>query len=267
MDKKTLRKLQNTELEILVTIDRICSDYNIQYSLYAGTAIGAIRHQGFIPWDDDVDIAMTRDQFSKFCEKWKDHPAEGYYLENVIDDKHCGTCHAKVRKNDTVLLSAGEIESIGHHGIWVDIFPLDKANEKDQDETLKIAKKLILLSRANVSMTNDSFGKKLVRSGIRILYPERRRHHEIVNCVNGLERIDKTLTDDYVWKSLSATYAFKYNFPEHLVDKTVSISFENKEFQIFSDYDQMLRIIYGDYMKLPPKEEQVCRHNPVKIVF
>lgn len=267
MDITTLRKLQKTELDILVSIDSFCKKYNITYSLYAGTAIGAVRHHGFIPWDDDVDICMTRDQFLTFCKVWNKNPVEGYYLETVMSDPHCGTCHAKVRKNNTILLSDGEIESEGHHGIWVDIFPLDKALTSNQDATLKVARRLILLSRANVHMANDGFKKKAIRSGIRMLYPEKKRHSEIMKCIKQLSKTDSALQDGYVWKSLSATYAFKYNFPKTLPDKITMITFENKEFQIYSDYDKMLRIIYGDYMKFPPESERVCRHNPVKIKF
>lgn len=267
MDTNTLKKLQQTELRILVTIDDFCNTHNVRYSLYAGTAIGAIRHHGFIPWDDDVDICMTREQFLRFCKEWKKNPIDGYYLETVMSDPHCGTCHAKVRKNNTILLSDGEIESEGHHGIWVDIFPLDKAKIFDQEPTIKIARRLILLSRANVHMSNDGLQKKIIRNAIRILYPEKRRNSEILKCIKQLSKTDSILKDEYVWKSLSATYAFKYNFPQALPDNTIKISFEGKEFQIYSNYDEMLKIIYGDYMKLPPESERVCRHNPVKVSF
>lgn len=265
MTNELLKQLQRAELEILSVIDSFCRNHHIIYSLYAGTAIGAVRHHGFIPWDDDIDICMTRNQLLRFCKEWEENPIDGYYLETVMSDPYCGTCHAKVRKNDTVLLSEGEIESEGHHGIWVDIFPLDKANLSDPKSTIKIARKLILLSRANVHMLNDGCQKKIIRSMIRALYPEKKRHSAILKCIKQLSINDSTLTSGYVWKSLSATYAFKYSFPPYLPDKTTTIDFEDIEFQIYSDYDEMLRIIYGDYMKLPPESERVCKHNPVKV--
>ena len=86
MDSNTLRNLQLTELEILKVVDDFCNKYDIKYSLYAGTALGAVRHKGFIPWDDDVDIVMTRDKFEKFCEMWNKYPVDGYYFQNPNDD-------------------------------------------------------------------------------------------------------------------------------------------------------------------------------------
>ena len=85
MDNKLLRDLQLTELEILKVVHKFCEKNDIKYSLYAGTALGAVRHKGFIPWDDDVDIVMTRDEFEKFCLKWKQNPVEGYYFQNPND--------------------------------------------------------------------------------------------------------------------------------------------------------------------------------------
>lgn len=267
MEERTLKKLQRTELEILIAIDAFCDDHNIKYSLYAGTAIGAVRHHGFIPWDDDVDICMTRSNFDKFCAEWLSISPNSYYLETIQNDLNCGTCHAKVRKNNTILLSEGEIESEGHHGIWVDIFPLDKAPKDDQKDVLKVARKLIVFSRANVNMSNDSISKKVIRRLTRIIYNGSRRHHEIMKCIKKLREVDSVLNNNYVWKSLSASYAFKYDFPQYLPNETVHVVFEDHEFQIYSHYDEMLKILYGDYMKLPPSDQRVCKHHPVKIVL
>lgn len=129
MEKYVLETLQNTEYEILCAIDLFCKVNGIRYSLYGGTLIGAVRHQGFIPWDDDIDIVMLRDQYTKFCESWKANPISGYYLENYETDFYTQNTHTKIRKNGTVLLSDVEDESIGHHGIWIDIFVMDKVSE------------------------------------------------------------------------------------------------------------------------------------------
>lgn len=184
MNIEIIKKIQRTELEILIAIDIFCRDYNIMYSLYGGTAIGAIRHKGFIPWDDDIDIAMTRSEYNKFCNQWLKTPINGYYLETVLTDPHCSICHAKVRKDGTILLSEGEIESVGHHGIWVDIFPFDKVTKENQKDVINEARKLIVLSRANVDNTNDGFKKKAVRNLTRTIYPEKKRRSEISKCID-----------------------------------------------------------------------------------
>lgn len=119
MNDHDLKILQEVELEILSVVDDFCKKHRIPYSLYAGTALGAVRHRGFIPWDDDVDIAMTRENLNKLILAWKKNPLSGYYLETCLDDPYCGTSHVKLRKDDTILLSKGEDETKGHHGIWL----------------------------------------------------------------------------------------------------------------------------------------------------
>lgn len=109
MDTLILRNMQNEELEIMRVIDQFCREHGISYSLYAGTAIGAVRHHGFIPWDDDIDICMTRAELNRFRKCWNQHPVEGYYFENCLDDRYCGIAHTKVHKEDTLFLSEGKM--------------------------------------------------------------------------------------------------------------------------------------------------------------
>lgn len=263
----TLKQLQETELNILIALDQFCSKHNIVYSLYGGTAIGAIRHAGFIPWDDDIDIAMTRGEFNRFCDQWNKNPIDGYYLETLLTDNHCGICHAKLRKEGTLLLSKGEIESVGHHGIWVDVFPLDKITVENSNTIKKNAMKLILLSRANVDNTNDTGTKKLVKFLTRIMFPDKKRYQQIQKCLNVFNKNEKLTSHDYVWKDLAATYLFKYSFSKELPYSVIDVQFNNHYFHIYSNYDEMLRVLYGDYMKLPPIDEQVCKHDPIKIQF
>ena len=190
-----------------------------------------------------------------------------YYLETVLTDPYCGICHAKVRKEGTILLSKGEIESMGHHGIWVDIFPFDKVTKENQKDVINEARKLIILSRANVDNVNDGFMKKTVRNLTRIVYPDKKRYIEISKCIDALDKNDQHVRDHFVWKDLAATYIFKYSYPRRITKGVVPVQFEGHDFSIYSGYDEMLRIFYGDYMQLPPAEERVCKHNPVKVEF
>ena len=267
MNNNTLKRLQSIELEILKMLDRFCSKYNVQYSLYAGTALGAVRHKGFIPWDDDVDIAMTRDAFNRFCYLWRKHPVEGYTLSCLQYDDSCAVCHAKVHKNNTVLLSKGEIESIGHHGIWVDIFPLDKVgDQKNQKRVFRKAIELILLARANTKSTNDTIQKKITREIVSMI-PWKIRKKLIRKILKWITENNKKLASDYSIVSLSAMYAFKYRFPKGMTDQTEKIEFSGYMFDIYKEYDVMLSTIYGNYMELPPENKRVYTHNPIKIQF
>ena len=122
-----LKKLQETQLEILDEIVRICEKYGLHYFLMFGTLIGAIRHKGFIPWDDDLDIGMPRDDYDKFMEVAKTELDERFYLQNSDTEPRYWLSFANVRKNNTLFdeASLAKMPEDIHKGIFVDIFPLD----------------------------------------------------------------------------------------------------------------------------------------------
>lgn len=269
MDDKTLKHLQDVEFGILQDVDEFCKKHGVSYSLYAGTALGALRHKGFIPWDDDVDVAMTRTEFDRFCALWVKNPPDGYYLESILTDERCGICHAKVRKEGTFFLSDGEIESEGHHGIWVDIFPLDKVslNKKKRAEKLRHGRELVFLTRANVSNTRDDFKKRLVRRIFRII-PRAVRQKKIVEIHRWLvEHMEDGAEEGYVWAEMSTLKTMvTHSFSLNLENRYVPVEFNGAQFPLFSEYESMLTRLYGNYMQLPPESERI-NHNPVKIKF
>ena len=128
--KDKLRKLQLMQLEILEIVDVICHENNIQYSLYAGTLLGAARHQGFIPWDDDLDICMTRDNYERFLVIWDRVKPEGYILQNKENTPDFTQSFTKIRKEHTTFLQYDWEREKYHTGIFIDIFPFDKMPDK-----------------------------------------------------------------------------------------------------------------------------------------
>lgn len=266
MDNKLLKDLQLTELEILKVVHKFCEKNDIKYSLYAGTALGAVRHKGFIPWDDDIDIVMTRDEFEKFCLKWKQNPVEGYYFQNPNDynKKIFNINHGKIRKDNTILLSEGEDLNDGHHGVWVDIFILDKVKDSF------IGKKSVyfwgvirtIFSRNDIYSNVNYIFKILFK--ILNFIPKNIKNKIILKSNKKIQKYRK-LDLNYKWVDLSTISCFKIYFPRVLVEKFTKIQFEDSNLTIFDDYNSLLILEYGDYMKLPPVEERVCKHNPVKI--
>ncbi len=269
MDNVTLKQLQNVEFEILCTVDDFCKKNDIKYALFCGTLLGAVRHGGFIPWDDDIDIVMTRAEYTKFCEAWNRKPVQGYYFEHFETDDFCTTSHGKVRKNGTILLTPSENPNHGHHGIWIDIFPLDKLSNKVdlRKRTLRQARKIIALTRANEKIPSDGVAKKVVRAMLRTI-PKRIRKNELLKAVDWFQRNENGVQDNYVWKSMAAGWHIeKWTFPQGMPDVYGMVIFNDRSFPAFGDYDGMLKILYGDYMQLPPESERVCKHNPLKIIF
>lgn len=124
-----LRKLQETELEILLETDRICRKYEILYQLSGGTLLGAVRHKGFIPWDDDVDICMLREDYNRFLSICEKELGEKYFLQTYETDSEFFHSFARIRKNNTLALQRQYKGMDMHHGIFIDVFPLDNIIE------------------------------------------------------------------------------------------------------------------------------------------
>ena len=268
MNNDILDEIKKVELTILCVFDDFCKKNSISYSLYAGTALGAIRHKGFIPWDDDIDIAMSRDQFDLFCKKWLEHPVSGFYLDSFFNEKYCGTCHAKLRKTGTIFLSKGEDIKKGNHGIWIDIFPLDKisTNKRARIKKLLVASCLTLLTRVNTSNKDECIEKRIVRTVFKII-PFYVRKIMIIYFHNWLlNHMNDGISNGYEWKSLSTFDVMHYiSFDSTLVNGYVEVEFCKRLFPLFKNYDMMLTCTFGDYMKLPPESERICKHNPVQI--
>ena len=269
MNGETLRRLQQTELGILLEVDEFCRRHGIQYSLYVGTALGAVRHGGFIPWDDDMDIAMTRENFNRFCARWREQPIEGLFLQNAATDITCGINHTKIRKDNTCFLSAGAAPNRTHAGIWIDILVWDKVPDAKMG-TLYIYWNLIrsfAFSRGFALNSTENRARHIAKRILRMI-PES-------CCVRQMRRSTRNFQryagrqSDYSWMCLSCLQTIRKGerFPAHIAKDYAEIAFEGVPLMIFADYGRMLEIAYGDYMRLPPVEQRVCSHNPERIEF
>ena len=269
MNKQTLEMLHTTEYEILCALDDYCTKHGIHYLLYAGTLLGAIRHKGFIPWDDDVDVAMTRENYVKFYNCISKEPISGYFFESFISEKECGISHGKLRKIGTVMLQDGEDESTGHHEIFIDIFPLDKvSNDREKAAiTKRIGKRIVMLTRANVNMLSDSIIKKAIRRLYRCI-PSGRRQEKLLHYAKQLQTLDVQISENYQWTSMSTLKNIEViRFPKEMLERYVTVEFNGRNFSTVEDWNGMLTLLFGDYMLLPPESERVCKHNPIKVEF
>lgn len=262
-----LPRVKNTELEILCTIDEFCKKNNINYSLAYGTLIGAVRHKGFIPWDDDIDLWMSRNDYNKFIELWLQNPVDGYVLQNTDLDPDFTQNFTKIRKDNTAFIQSEEEKQRRYHkGIFVDIFPLDRVSETKAGKIKqKIYAALTMLFYRKFSPPNERGLKKAASEFIlhivpRSKYDDLRKHFErryLSLCGDSSCQLISNSTFD----SLSKYY------DSDLMDSFVELQFECKNFSAVSKWDHALKVEYGDYMKLPDKKEQVWKHNPIYIDF
>ena len=269
MERELLRALQLTELRILEEVDRFCQKHGIKYALYSGTALGAIRHGGFIPWDDDIDIVMIRSEYDRFCTLFQQDPIEGYSIENIETDTRCEVNHTKIRKDDTVLIVQGENEYDGRpHGVWIDLFAWDKISQNERRNLsfyLQTAR-LFLFTRASGVHPGESFGRRLGRGVFRLL-PKSLRIRGQRKSMRWLRAHDAAVKDGFVWTSTSSFGGLKLRMTPDIPMHLKKIRFENGEYPVFENCDAYLRAGYGDYMQLPPPEQRVCTHNPLKMIL
>lgn len=248
--------LQSTEYEMLIEIDRICKMNNIPYYLAYGSALGAVRHKGFIPWDDDIDIIMLRDDYKKFGKLVQKELRRDMFFQNVYTDKEYPFPFSKVRKNGTAYVECGMETLHIHHGIFIDIFPLDYIPKRRLNRYIQriyaewlwllMSKnrnvhgiKRCLVSLLNLGLTEDKYLKRI------------RTLEEKIEC-KASERSSQLALMSYGGR---ARYAKEYFEANDFID--INIEFEGKEFSIMSGYDNFLKIAYGDYMQIPPEDKRV----------
>lgn len=253
--ENSLRALQLAIFEILKAIDKICKEYNIKYSLACGTALGAIRHQGFIPWDDDLDIMFLRPEYERFIEVAPPLLKEqGFTLQKEFS-KTWPMHWTKVRKDNTTFIEDFEPKIKGiHQGIYVDLFPIDNlSNSKIIVEIqwnlfhMLVAKGM---KKRGYRKTN-SFAKKFAMA-ISPLFPEKLLRRIVMQR--------KKQNTKRVHCFLGAAIVKSHNiFPRYLFNEYVDVVFEGEQFPVVKEYDEYLTICYGDYMKLPPVEKRQSR--------
>ena len=149
MDKELLRKVQLVQLEIAKEIQRVCQENDIRCFLVAGSFLGAVRHQGFIPWDDDMDIGMFRSDYEKFCRIAPQKLDKRYCLQNWHTDPNYSLPFGKVVKRNTLYMENKKSRRIQENGIYVDIFAYDNAPE-DPLERANLAKRLLSIFRTKL---------------------------------------------------------------------------------------------------------------------
>lgn len=264
----TIFEQKQCALNILVYVAEFCEKNNINYILSDGTLIGAVRHNGFIPWDDDIDISMLRSDYNKFIELWN-RTEGGKYSLHCFENGNLPFAFAKVCDDNTICYEAKMKRPTT--GIWIDIFPLDfvPSNENEiVSHFLKMKSLTSLFGLHNVIM-HSNIAYKLIQKILNVL---RCIKHSTFLYLYSLKKIQKEVEKELLKYEIGekiTNYIViqrcpeqrKYGFPVSCCTDYVYHKFEGYDFRIPRDYDTLLQSFYGDYMKLPPKEKQVCDHK------
>ncbi len=267
-----MNEIQNVQRQLLKEFIAICEKHGLRYYLFGGSCLGAIRHQGFIPWDDDLDVAMPRPDFNKLIELTKEFK-DPFFLQSVYSDKRYSYPYAKLRNSNTCFKEVLFAYTNINHGIWMDIFPLDGMSRKPGATKVKSFKPHFLWFRWYFSYFSG------------MLHKPRFNQHFLIDILTNLVAILFFPFGIFNWNSKSISksiqkipyekatlvgpyltmYLNREALPPSVFGDGVIAKFEGLEVKVPSDYHRYLTHIFGDYMKLPPIEKQMGHHYHVGV--
>ena len=250
-------ELKKIQLDILDYVDNFCQKHNIMYSLACGTLLGAIRHKGYIPWDDDIDIQMLRPDYDKLIILFKKEQHNRFYIQTKYDNVDIP--YAKISTNDTLL-----IEEHSHNitGVNIDLFPIDGV--KDLNDFNRRHRKVLKLYQW-YSVKNFEYSRcpsflSKIKLAAKKFFLSGMSNTDIQTKIEEIAQKYSIEECNYLFEMVAGRI-YKKPFPRKAFTNTVKTLFEKKEYHILNDYDEYLKACYEDYMKLPPKEKQVSHHN------
>ncbi len=250
-------ELKRVQLNILKDVHNFCIENNINYWLDSGTLIGAIRHKGYIPWDDDIDIGMLRDDYNKFLREYNKRDSK-YKCYSIENNNKMYYPFAKVLDTSTILYEPDEKGN--KLCINIDLFPYDNA-PISKEKTIKIYKKRNRLQRFRSLASHNVHAGCFLRKTLIVmislpfkLFPKGYFDRKIVKnalCAYGqnTRRIGNFTSREEIFSD------------ERIFDSFVDVEFEGNMFKAPIGYDEWLRDFYGDYMVLPPEKERISMHN------
>ena len=271
-----LRKIQILSTLLMDELDRVCTELGISYQAYGGTAIGAVRHKGFIPWDDDADIAMTRSNFEAFRRIVKRELSDK--LEFIMPNEFKSgkvfydftpriiyKPSARHKKNDKKDPYEGKLNHL-----WVDIFIIDKLPKS------KLLQRLTLFSQKLIYLFSMGHRKKLdlkkYKGSMKIAVSVFSIIGKIIS-MKYLFRLQDRLSKLFYKSRKSSTLYYSNYQPDYIdikvnkdwYEKYLNIKFEDTVLSIIDEYDSVLQLVYGDYMTPPPKADRVPTHGSMEI--
>lgn len=263
-----LAKMHQVHLSLADELRRICEKYDIKYFMLAGTLLGAIRHKGFIPWDDDMDFGMFRPDFEKFL-KVADHELnkEKYYLQTDRKEKYYTFNFVKIRLNGTKVLEDFSSHVDVNQGIYIDIFPLDSISDNRLEALIQYD---FFWYYRNLLWVKCGYGSKQRESKISFKIARILSHFYSIGT---LKKCKNKIITKYMGKQTKKVVTSDGNYglkketiDADLMNEIIMYKFEDREYPGFRDYDRYLSYFYGDYMKLPPIEKR-NHHGRLEIDF
>ena len=266
MKELTVEELRQVQIDLLNHFDEKCRENGLTYSLCGGTLIGAVRHKGYIPWDDDIDVMMPRPDYEKFLRLSFPAPYLLQAPELLSKEQEYVYIYAKLMNTDTILIEDPDGKCLKSH-VYMDIFPLD-AIADDEETFAKEFRQIHKCVRYNYILEESDSVRKIRGLSLlrkikwnfaylgRCILPVRYFYYKAIRLVKHRDYGSAR----YLGHPLSEPRP-AYRYPREIMVMDNHVLFEGREYSAMHDYKEFLRIHYGDYMQLPPVEERLPHDN------
>lgn len=264
-EKDELRKVQLKSLEMLIYFKKICEENNLEFYFCGGCCIGALRHKGFIPWDDDIDIFMKRDDYEKLEKVWNEKAdTKKYSYCRPNKDKNYRNLFATINDNNTTFIKTHQADLDINHGLVLDILPLDGYPNKKYQRLLQVFWALTY-SLFCAEMIPKNHGKLVSFIGKVLLgiFKSEKTRYKIWSFAEKQMKKYKISDCDNITELCSGPFYMMKKYPKSDFEKAIYKEFEGEKVPLPVGYDDYLKIAFGNYMKMPPKEKQIPHHDVV----
>lgn len=263
---ETLRKLQLKELDTLVYFKEFCDKNNLLFYLCGGCCIGSLRTGGFIPWDDDIDILMPRDDYEKLYKLWDNDKHERFKLLRTDEKIFTGNIFTTIVDTETTCVKANQAHLDIPFGIMMDIFPIDGCPKGKFKRTMqKLNAMIYSLFLAQIVPENHggimALGSKLLLSIVR---SPKAREKKWRNAERRMSKY-KIADCEYITELCEGVHSMQPEYPKEWFASAVYREFEGLQMPIPVGYDPYLKKAFGDYMTLPPKDKQIPHHDMILV--
>ena len=257
------KKIWAVLLDMLMEFDRVCKKYNLKYWMGGGSLLGAIRHKGFIPWDDDIDVNMMREDYDKLMDIGKDEFQSPYFLQTPYTDPGYYFSFAKLRNSRTSAVSYDFRYENFNQGMFIDIFPYDNCVLGDAHERYNKIDELIRDNSTFMRMKDPNPNEE---NKLRIQNHSGRDPMDVFKEMTSIARKYENENTEYVSNALiTASKCEKNIYKKSAFEHFINTEFEILNVPIPEEYDYVLKIHYGDYMELPPADKRGQWHS--KTIF
>lgn len=253
------KKIWTVELDLLMELDRVCKKYNLKYFLNGGTLLGAIRHKGFVPWDDDIDVAMLRGDYEKFKEVATIEFSNPYFIQTPNTDPGYYFSYIKLRNSRTSDISIPFRYEKFNQGIAIDIFVFDNCLKEEMESINKTVAEMIADNSAYMRKSNPNPTEEDLR---RINNHSGKNPMDVCDQLTQIAKKYANIETENVCDILSIVYDVDRRiWNRQVFDKVVYKSFEGFEFPVPWQYDVFLSTLYKNYMEFPPVEKRGNWHE------